>query len=73
MVVEATRALGEDERTFDVSTHGTGTALGDPIECESLKNAFARARTPLTLTASKSCVGHAEAAAGSRCREGRVE
>jgi len=72
VVVEARRALGPDADEFatDVSTHGTGTPLGDPIECESLRNAFEGTRDgaqlpPLALSASKSRAGHAEAAAGS--------
>ena len=72
VVVEARRALGPaaDEFATDVSTHGTGTPLGDPIECESLRNAFEGTRDgahlpPLALSASKSRAGHAEAAAGS--------
>lgn len=49
-----------------VSLHGTGTALGDPIECSALMDAMDG--TPLramTLLASKSSGSHAEAAAGS--------
>ncbi len=52
----------------DVSTlqlHGTGTGLGDPIEVGALAAVFAGSRsTPLTLTTSKSSLGHAEPAAG---------
>ena len=72
VVVEARLALepAADEFATDVSTHGTGTPLGDPIECESLRNAFAETHGdarlhPLALSASKSRAGHAEAAAGS--------
>ena len=50
--------------------HGTGTPLGDPIECGSLREFVERDRrgrslSPITLLASKSSVGHAEAASGS--------
>lgn len=50
-----------------VECHGTGTALGDPIEISALHSVFAGARksaTPLYLGAVKANVGHAEAAAG---------
>ena len=49
-----------------VETHGTGTALGDPIEVAALGQVFGnreRAR-PLTLGALKTNIGHTEAAAG---------
>jgi thioesterase domain-containing protein/3-oxoacyl-(acyl-carrier-protein) synthase/aryl carrier-like protein len=49
-----------------ISLHGTGTALGDPIECSALMDAMDG--TPpraMTLLASKSSGSHAEAAAGS--------
>ena len=45
--------------------HGTGTALGDPIEAGSLTTAVLVARTaPLTVSGVKANIGHAEAAAG---------
>jgi microcystin synthetase protein McyD len=48
-----------------VETHGTGTALGDPIEIHALKSVFGKDRsTPLTVGAVKSNIGHLEAAAG---------
>jgi myxalamid-type polyketide synthase MxaB len=49
-----------------VETHGTGTALGDPIEVGALGAVFgAGARAaPLVLGAVKSNIGHLEAAAG---------
>jgi acyl transferase domain-containing protein/NAD(P)-dependent dehydrogenase (short-subunit alcohol dehydrogenase family)/acyl carrier protein len=57
-----------------IEAHGTGTSLGDPIEINGLKKAFASARTragkPLNTDARcavgsvKSNVGHLEAAAG---------
>ena len=50
-----------------VSMHGTGTALGDPIECSSLKDIYHERSQgdTINLLASKSAVSHAEAAAGS--------
>jgi len=57
-----------------IETHGTGTPLGDPIEIEGLKQAYANAcdswGTPVPsepwiyLGAVKTSVGHLEAAAG---------
>lgn len=53
-----------------VSVHGTGTALGDPIEIGALAQALPGGNTtggshaPLTLASNKSCYGHTEGAAG---------
>ena len=49
-----------------VETHGTGTALGDPIEVGALGQVFAKAKRmePILLGALKTNIGHAEAAAG---------
>jgi acyl transferase domain-containing protein/acyl carrier protein len=49
-----------------VETHGTGTALGDPIEMEALVAALGqdRGERPLYLSAVKTNIGHLEAAAG---------
>lgn len=54
-----------------IETHGTGTPLGDPIEVNGLKKALARSATEfdsapdrIALGASKSHIGHLEAAAG---------
>jgi acyl transferase domain-containing protein/surfactin synthase thioesterase subunit/acyl carrier protein/short-subunit dehydrogenase len=57
-----------DPRTIGyVETHGTGTALGDPLEIEGLCAAL-RAHTPDTgfcaVGSIKANIGHAEAAAG---------
>ncbi|MCA9707008.1 MAG: polyketide synthase, partial [Myxococcales bacterium] len=45
-----------------IETHGTGTALGDPIELAALHEVYGD--TPCVLGAVKSNVGHLEAAAG---------
>lgn len=55
-----------EEITY-VETHGTGTALGDPIEVEALGAVYGQPRPdglPLVLGSSKTNVGHMEGAAG---------
>lgn len=48
-----------------VETHGTGTALGDPIEVEALVNVLGEATaTPCYLGSVKANIGHLEAGAG---------
>jgi acyl transferase domain-containing protein len=48
-----------------VETHGTGTALGDPIEVQALKRAFGPgAEGTCALGSVKSNLGHLDAAAG---------
>jgi phthiocerol/phenolphthiocerol synthesis type-I polyketide synthase D len=47
-----------------VETHGTGTALGDPIEFEALSAVYGRGDGPCALGAVKTNFGHLEAAAG---------
>ena len=57
-------------RPLDVSyveTHGTGTALGDPIEVEALGAALGPGRDdahPLTIGSVKTNLGHLESASG---------
>ncbi|MBZ4192825.1 MAG: SDR family NAD(P)-dependent oxidoreductase [Candidatus Contendobacter sp.] len=61
------RAGLEPNRIGYIETHGTGTALGDPIEMHALKAIFApgrRPETPLAIGAVKTNIGHLEAAAG---------
>jgi acyl transferase domain-containing protein/SAM-dependent methyltransferase/acyl carrier protein len=50
-----------------IETHGTGTALGDPIEVEALKEVYGQLRPEggtCALGAVKTNIGHLEAAAG---------
>lgn len=72
LIHEVIERAGIDPSTISyIEAHGTGTALGDPIEVEGLKTAFDAARTanpPLpgfcTIGAVKTHVGHLEMAAG---------
>ncbi|KAI2712011.1 hypothetical protein CBS147332_5647 [Penicillium roqueforti] len=53
------------EDTDYVECHGTGTAVGDPMEVEALSRVFKRkGRSPLLIGANKTNVGHSEAASG---------
>jgi phthiocerol/phenolphthiocerol synthesis type-I polyketide synthase D len=47
-----------------IETHGTGTALGDPIEFDALAAVYGRGDAPCALGAVKTNFGHLEAAAG---------
>ena len=57
-----------DQITFlqALETHGTGTALGDPIEMEAIQNVLAERSVtcPLVAGALKTQIGHTEFAAG---------
>jgi 3-oxoacyl-(acyl-carrier-protein) synthase/acyl carrier protein len=75
LIVAAHRQAETDPRSIGmIECHGTGTALGDPIEVEGLKSAFATLYQERGLTAPeqahcalgsvKSNIGHAETAAG---------
>jgi len=44
--------------------HGTGTALGDPIEVSALRMVMQKRDTPLLNTSAKTNIGHLEASAG---------
>jgi len=63
---QALDVAGLDPRHVDfVECHGTGTALGDPIEVRALSRVYGVNRSaPLALGAVKANLGHLEAAAG---------
>jgi acyl transferase domain-containing protein len=52
-----------DELDF-IECHGTGTALGDPIEVQAISNVLGERSNKLPLGALKSNIGHLEGAAG---------
>lgn len=57
----------EPNQVSYVEVHGTGTALGDPIEVEALANVLSQGREeshPLMIGSVKTNIGHLEAAAG---------
>ncbi|MGW0238921.1 SDR family NAD(P)-dependent oxidoreductase, partial [Streptomyces sp. NPDC002996] len=64
----ALRSAGLTPTDIDyVECHGTGTALGDPIEVQALAAVYGDGRTPdkpLALGTAKSVIGHLESAAG---------
>ncbi len=75
MLVQAYRRAGVDPASVGcVETHGTGTQLGDPVEIDALKSAFARLFADrgeaapedgrIALGAVKTNIGHLESAAG---------
>lgn len=55
----------EPDQVGYLEAHGTGTALGDPIELEALDTVFGRQRAQeLVVGAVKTNLGHTEAASG---------
>lgn len=51
-----------------IETHGTGTALGDPVEIQSIDAVYGQVgarNPPLALGAIKANIGHCESAAGA--------
>jgi acyl transferase domain-containing protein/SAM-dependent methyltransferase len=68
LVADALDRAGIDARTVSyIEAHGTGTALGDPIEIAGLNRAFQRTTRDTQFCAigsAKSNIGHCESAAG---------
>jgi amino acid adenylation domain-containing protein len=65
-ISEAYRVAGINPETISyVEAHGTGTSMGDPIEVESLKQAFATPKKQFCMLGSvKGNIGHPDTAAG---------
>ncbi|MEV1175412.1 condensation domain-containing protein, partial [Nonomuraea sp. NPDC049784] len=64
VITAALATAGVDPGTIDyIEAHGTGTALGDPIEVAALSQVFTGERR-IALGSVKSNIGHADAAAG---------
>ncbi len=60
----AAAGVESDEISY-IEAHGTGTALGDPIEVAALSAALGGERgTPIAIGSVKSNIGHCESAAG---------
>ena len=68
LILEALASAGLEPSDLDyIEAHGTGTALGDPIELEALGSVFSKTRKgaePLWIGSVKTNIGHLEAAAG---------
>lgn len=66
VIKAALRAAKVDPETIDyIETHGTGTAIGDPIEIEALTKAFGPIQAGSCRIGSvKTNIGHLDAAAG---------
>ena len=68
VIAAAYRRAGLDPATVSyIEAHGTGTALGDPVEIEGLRRAFAEfgvTSGEIAVGTVKTVVGHMEAAAG---------
>ena len=65
VLVRALRSADVTAGSVDfIETHGTGTALGDPIEFDALAAVYGKGDVPCALGAVKTNFGHLEAAAG---------
>lgn len=68
VIEEAMNRAGVHPDTISyIEAHGTGTALGDPIEITGLMRAFGKKRNerqPCAIGSVKSNIGHCESAAG---------
>src|SRR5699024_8642132 len=68
VIQQALRQAKVDPKTIDyIEAHGTGTALGDPIEITGLTKAFEASdeeQQYCAIGSVKSNIGHAESAAG---------
>ncbi len=60
----AVRQAGGTTVVHSLQMHGTGTALGDPIEVGATSAVLGTQDSTLVLSAGKTCIGHTEPAAG---------
>ncbi|TVY25497.1 Reducing polyketide synthase [Lachnellula hyalina] len=62
------KAYSGADLSFDdtdyIECHGTGTAVGDPIEVDGLQSCFGPRKWPLVIGSVKANLGHSEAASG---------
>lgn len=62
----ALKRAGLNPQDIDyINAHGTSTPVGDGIECTAVKRLFANALDTLSMSSTKSSVGHALGAAGA--------
>lgn len=48
-----------------IEVHGTGTSLGDPVECHAIEAVHGRRKKPLVLSGAKANIGHPESGAAA--------
>ena len=59
------RATLNPEDVDYINAHGTSTPLGDGIECTAVKRLFANALDKVSMSSTKSAIGHLLGAAGA--------
>ena len=59
------RAEINPEEVDYINAHGTSTPVGDGIECTAVKRLFANALDTLSMSSTKSAIGHLLGAAGA--------
>ena len=64
LIREAVHTLPEPCNLLGIETHGTGTALGDPIEMGAICRVIQHSQTTTFTGALKSLIGHTEASSG---------
>lgn len=65
VIADALSVAGIDKESISyIETHGTGTALGDPIEIEALQEVFGRTAGIIKIGSVKTNIGHLDTAAG---------